>query len=1132
MARNDISRSSSVDDLDDMVYISDGEDAKDSKKPAEPGMIPAIKNLYPGEKDDLGRYTTTDKVPKDLPQPEETEETSRYALLIRNNKCYDGRKSLTISSIVIQSPLLKKVLCWVLKDYPCMAPELDRLEVVSPFRPFVHRWQRLTDALNNEKDPETKSHIQLFYDALKKDLEVTLEARDDFITHQTITFNSLWMIFEPGDIIFTIINKRPIAAKLKTASIFQGRHEDVYRLECEMIYGNGVMFGWGQTRFDILEFDGMMKIHDLSVFPLKYHQDVNKIRGELIRNGEKYERMMGFCHMQYQGVALDGRQPFYVDSRIVLDPDAYKCYNPDHDMVLKPLEPSYTSFEKRDEGGIAFNLVDKEHLLCGSSVKGYSLRNKRWLDFFVDNITEIEWNKKAWDNVVLEDELKDLIYSLTDGHRWNHRGLQSKGLNILLSGPTGIGKTFIVKSIAEALHAPLFHVTPADVDLDPKNPDLESPFTDILEMCGRWNAILLFDQARSSLDGDQFDDDEGREYSQLLDALESHSAAFFVTCNAFAEDCMDERLQSRFHITLEIPELTSTTRGQNWQKSLESQKDCSFFVDSKELASWLMNGRQIANAVTAAKTLATNGVIEMKHLDRVVPANKKSRPITFSDDDWCAPPKKEKKKKGKKVDDDEPRSSDEEARKVIYDSEDQLNRDTPKEVQDDKIDNDIWSAWGNDRKKDKKKGKKKVSVEESVIEIVPKEPVQADVTVVPAKSEDDWDTWGFAPKKDKKKKKIPVEEAVIEPAPVPEEPIAQDAARVDPEKEDFDWGTWGCSNKKDKKKKKAIVEEPLVEPVPAFEEPTPAAIETQDEDWGTWGFGTKKDKKKKKAVIEEPVAEPVPVVEEPVPTVQDDVPAVTEAQEDDWWGSFAPKTRGKKSKKKAPVEEPPVVESPPYSPSSPIVAPQTDASTTPPIQEEEQDSWGLFVSKKENKKKVQTKKWSQDFTKEELQAIDDGDETRLKELGIFKAVVEVDAGLTESQRLVGDPVEYETLVKECVVEDGDEDQEDDDANGEWGFKTWKKFDGDQSAPIEKETDRVSQEMSSPPQLPQMEVETTPAPPALDPVPVDEWDFWASSAKKGKKGKKGRNANPVMIEDPVSEPTKVDEKFYEAYDLAS
>ncbi|KAL8810197.1 MAG: hypothetical protein Q9200_002782 [Gallowayella weberi] len=694
-----------VEDLDEMVFVSDNDDdnqktnnstkesAPQSSSYVEPGMIPGIKSFYPGEKDEWGRCIATEKRPEDLPEPEETEESGRYALAIRYNRCYDGRKTLGISSIVVQSPLLKKVLGHVLKGYPCMAPELNRLEFVSPFRPFVHRWQRLTDALDNEQDPTVKSHIQLFYDALKTDLELTLETRDDFVEHKTITFNALWMIFSPGEIVITTCNGRQMAARLVTAFVDQMRNEDVYHLECEMVHTDGEVFGWTKHPYDIQEFGGMRKISDLSVYPLRFHRNVEKITKKLIDNGKAYEKLLGLHHKYYQGLALDGRHHFHVDSRIILDAKSHKWHNPsrvsvepfkklktpkssDLSAVIDDSESSACSDEDYDpllstaeaKKVPVRALTEEQLMLCGSMVKGYSLRNKRWLDFFVDTIQDIEWRENVRDGVVLEEEQTDLIFSMTEGHRQKHNGLQTKGLNILVCGPTGVGKTFTVEAVAESLRAPLLYLTAADVDLDPSDPDLESPFTDLLEMCGRWNAILLYDEANGGLDNDRLDKDNGSENSckpftvpagqkhtpslandhrsVLLRALESHSTAFFVTCNAFAEDCMDDRFLSRFHLTFNLPELTAAPREKIWQKCLESHKDTNFFVDCKTLAGWPLNGREIANAVTVAKTLTRDGTIEMKHLEQVVSASK--RPVVRESRDdvwgWAATDKKKKKK--------------------------------------------------------------------------------------------------------------------------------------------------------------------------------------------------------------------------------------------------------------------------------------------------------------------------------------------------------------------------------------------------------------------------------------------------------------------------------------------------------
>ncbi|KAL8771423.1 MAG: hypothetical protein Q9209_003091 [Squamulea sp. 1 TL-2023] len=955
MAQNNNLRSKPVEDLDDMVYISDEEDINIIKPSSvKPGMIPEIKGFYPAERDDLtGRCHVTDKRPQDLPKPEETEENGRYALVIRYSRCYDGRKNLSVSSIVVQSPLLKMVLGWVLKDYPCMAPELDRLELVSPFRPFVHRWQRLTNALEWEQDPETKSHIQLFYDALKTELELTLETRSDFLDHKTITFNALWMIFSPGDIIFTTYNKRQVGARLIDSMIDSGRHEDVYRLECEMIHSDGTSFGWGRHSFEIPEFAGMKKIYDLPVFPLYFHRNVDKIKQKLVNNGQAYERLLGFHHKQYQGIALDGYHPFYVDSRIIIDAETHGCHNPDRQICLKPLRkaknntstaPNHSeqsdSSEVEEEVAKATNksdksntvpaLTDEQRMVCGTSVKGYSLRNKRWLDFFVDNIKDIDWKENAREDVVLEEEQKDLIFSMAEGHRLNHQGLQTKGLNVLICGPTGVGKTLTVESVAESLHAPLLYLTSADVDVDPKDPDLESPFTDLLEMCGRWNMVLLLDVANGRLDGDLLDKEE--------------------------EYCMDNRFLSRFHVTVNLPELSTAMRETIWQKSLESNKDISFFVDRKTLADWPLNGREIANAVTAAKTLARNGTLDMKHLERVIPASK--RPIvkdTFVEDVWAFPPvsKDRKKKKAKKplvnevieiVEEPAKRGDDDggnwsisgtkkSSKKDVFEKPDSLGnqqehgadkaRDTqairesrtsnwvdtdlaneykfvsPPPQAVDETSRLIRNAWhfGATEVKDEPGFSETKHLEKEKHANV-KEAKKPEVPASPPLLEVD-DGWGgFGIKKSKKSKNVALKEAEdVMPAKV----VRVEGLLTVPEIDDR-WGSFGI--KKNKKSKKAALKEAEdAIPTECSKDEESLPVPDIDDDWGS--FGSKKDKKAKKTsgkVLEAPVPAPAP---EPVPavtiTATESLLPPVEVDEWDFWASSRKTT---KDKKKAVVDEP------------------------------------------------------------------------------------------------------------------------------------------------------------------------------------------------------------------------------------
>ncbi|KAI4227619.1 MAG: hypothetical protein L6R36_002253 [Xanthoria steineri] len=882
----EVTNTNPMGDLDDMVYVSDGDESKpkDNTK-QQPGMIPNIKAFYPGERDDhTGRYAVTDKRPDDLPEPEETDENGRYALIIRYMRCYDGRKQLSISSILVQSPLLKKVLNWVLKDYPCMAPELDRLEVVSPFRPFVHRWQNLKFALEFEKDPETKSHIQLFYDALKTELDLTLETRDDFFDHSTITFNALWMIFSPGDIIFTTHNKRQVAAKLVNSMIHSDRYEDVYRLECEMIHSDGKSFGWAKHYFDIPEFDGMRKITDLSVYPLDFHRNVDKVTQKLITKGKAYERLFGMHHKQYQGIALDGHHPFYVDSRIIIDGETYACHNPNRQILLKSMKKTYddeesdsTDYDENTERPV---LTDEQLMLCGNSVRGYSLRNKRWLEFFVDNIKDINWKKNAWEDVVLNAEQKELIFSVTQGHRLNHKGPETKGLNIVIGGPTGIGKTFAVESLAESLRAPLLHLTCADIDLDPSDPDLESPFTDLLEMCGKWNAILLHDEMQGSLVGNKLDNYRN-ECLLAMQALETHSTVFFVTCDSTTVECMNGRFLSRFHVALDLPELTTATRETMWQKCLESHKDISFFVDCKTLAGWTLNGREINNAITAAKTLAVNGTLDMKHLERVIPASK--RLTAIFEDPWGPPVFKDMKKKM--------------AAKPVLDDAVEIIEEPPKRNDDD------W-LWGL-----KKKTTKEPVESNSPADVgVPKE--QAIDKAMDLQTPTVEDGLGSPPmSKDKKKKKVktPVIDEIEEPTESnevtkPTEGVAN--INLPPSDSDMGWGSFSRKEKKPDKKARKLSKAEPEEPLPAETAPIPQAPSYSEMGWA--GFARKKEKKPEKKSKKLGITDP----EEPL-----SAGAATTSQPlsdfDMGWGAFVSmekktfEKKPKKTKKKTVIEEPP-----------------------------------------------------------------------------------------------------------------------------------------------------------------------------------------------------------------------------------
>ena len=322
---------------------------EDRKFEVKPGMFDDIKNLYQSKPDDHGRTAWVNNYPYDLTAAAEDAESAKYALLIRNRKCYNGRKSLEIDSIVIQSPLLKASLGHVLNGYPGVTTNLERLTFSAPFKPFVHRWTNLLQALEGEEDKQVKSHLKLLHRVLEAELCDDLNAFESYclngvivshaisvplclgnaalllayISHLELkdnerhlsdiplltvyaqTFSTCWMIFEPGSLIFGMNKDQPAVARLSDGEYTQDEcGDDIFRLYCTTIDWDGEDFGYGTRNFVVGAFSGTAKTTRLSAFPLSYHPNIETVKAELIKRGKLFVAFNGYHHRLYQGVAI------------------------------------------------------------------------------------------------------------------------------------------------------------------------------------------------------------------------------------------------------------------------------------------------------------------------------------------------------------------------------------------------------------------------------------------------------------------------------------------------------------------------------------------------------------------------------------------------------------------------------------------------------------------------------------------------------------------------------------------------------------------------------------------------------------------------------------------------------------
>ncbi len=268
--------------------------AKSDSVPAAVGTISTVKHIYADKEDDQGRYTWVDKAPEDWEEAAENEETARYALVVRNEKDFDSRKKQKIHSLIIQSPWLKQVLAEILKDYPGVTCELERLVFEAPFEPFVHRWGDLLKFMKRNHEELTTKHIDLLHSILKEELKDTIKAFEDYVAHGVITFEHLWTIFQPGSVVVSRYSGTVSAYEFVSGSFEETQCGKAYQLELHCIDWSGENFGRYTERVNLYEFKGTKSISSLAAFPLAFHPEKRAMRQRLISRGRKWEELAGY----------------------------------------------------------------------------------------------------------------------------------------------------------------------------------------------------------------------------------------------------------------------------------------------------------------------------------------------------------------------------------------------------------------------------------------------------------------------------------------------------------------------------------------------------------------------------------------------------------------------------------------------------------------------------------------------------------------------------------------------------------------------------------------------------------------------------------------------------------------------
>ncbi|KAI0436594.1 hypothetical protein F4803DRAFT_572222 [Xylaria telfairii] len=356
----------------------------------------------------------------------------------------------------------------------------------------------------------------------------------------------------------------------------------------------------------------------------------------LLSRGKMFWKCRKMHYVSYEGWDYE-RLEHFDNSRFVIDPalsKAYYRYNPE-----RPKEPKAELTDSLGTEAMKRIEPPDDNLLLTTptSIWGFNMQDKIWKKLAIANVKEVDWDEKAFDNLVIDPDSKDVIQALVTNKIQNSmstdlvRG-KGSGLILLLHGPPGTGKTLTAESVAEHARKPLYRVTCGDIGTKPEA--VEEYLKKVLSLGKSWDCVVLLDEAEVFLqERSLIDIERNALVSVFLRNLEYYDGILILTSNRVGT--FDEGFRSRIQLAVHYPKLKQTERRRVWENFVNRLKDdpiASVDVDTRnlhsnltELSEFDLNGREIRNAINVARPLAKSEErkVDFESLKKVIKVQQK-----------------------------------------------------------------------------------------------------------------------------------------------------------------------------------------------------------------------------------------------------------------------------------------------------------------------------------------------------------------------------------------------------------------------------------------------------------------------------------------------------------------------------
>jgi hypothetical protein len=458
------------------------------------------------------------------------------------------------------------------------------------------------------KKKENKSVIKNIKNFIEDLFKNEYKKMDLMIKKNKIDFSSLWYYFDkPGKIYKTKTFKEWMCYKHGHFSYIENKQLRLTGKIITVLDGN---LEYKNYTYDINYYKGFKNLNEFNIFNI-----TEECKKEILSNSNEILKI----YKEIKHMDIDGNQ--YIPSknsfiskkrneRVIVD--SVECgkniNNPWGDNKSEWNIDMYGNEVKLIEE----ELSEEDKLIIAPFLGIYNLGIfKTWGFTHIKYLKIIEYNEKAFDYLVLEENKKDIIMCLIKNYKNNYKDFiinKGEGIVFLLHGNPGVGKTLTAEAACEYLKKPLFIMNVADLGLTPDV--VEMRLEDSLKLCERWEAILLLDEADVVLESRNISDiNRNSLVCIFLKYLEYHKGIIFLTTNRL--DSLDIAVKSRINLSLHYKNLTSNRRLAIWKSLFDLWKIKLKDQTLKKLSNYDFNGREIRNNMKIVFSLLKSRKLEV-----------------------------------------------------------------------------------------------------------------------------------------------------------------------------------------------------------------------------------------------------------------------------------------------------------------------------------------------------------------------------------------------------------------------------------------------------------------------------------------------------------------------------------------